>query len=88
MKFDHRVKVNGKWYNAGEEVDASSPVKTTPKAEKENKVEESTNTYKRSDIQKMKVNELKAFAESNGIEVTDDMSGNDLKKEIFIKLGL
>lgn len=87
MKFDHRVKVNGKWYNAGEEVN-TSPVNAVSKTEKENVENQNKTTLKRTDIQKMKVEELKELATSLGIEFNDETNGTQLKKEIFIKLGM
>ena len=87
MKFDHRVKVNGKWYNAGEEIN-TSPVNAVSKTEKENVENQNETTLKRSDIQKMKVEELKELATSLGIEFNDETNGTQLKKEIFIKLGM
>ena len=87
MKFDHRVKVNGKWYNAGEEIN-TSPVNAVSKTEKENVENQNKTTLKRTDIQKMKVEELKELATSLGIEFNDETNGTQLKKEIFIKLGM
>ena len=44
--------------------------------------------YKKSDIQRMNVENLKALATELGIEVTDESTGAKLKEEIIAKLGL
>lgn len=50
---------------------------------KDSKVE-----YKKSDISRMNVENLKALATDLGIEVTDESTGAKLKEEIIAKLGL
>lgn len=44
--------------------------------------------YKKTDIQRMNVENLKALATELGIEVTDESTGAKLKEEIIAKLGL
>ena len=53
MTYDHKVKVNGKWFGVGDEVVTSSPASVTvkavePKAETKEVVEEVKPTTKRS----------------------------------------
>lgn len=83
MKFDHRVKINGHWYDAGVEI--STPV-SIDNSKAETKKKESK--LKRSDIQKMDIEALKEVAKSANIEFTDDVTVNELKKSILVGLGI
>lgn len=88
MKYDHRVKVDGKWFNAGVEVE-STPVKKenepTPKPEKK---EDGTNEpkYTRTKIQQMNAAKLRETATELGISFKEDASNNELKGLILAKL--
>ena len=92
MKYDHRVKVDGKWFDAGVEVNSSAPVNKEPKAEppktEESPSEASDEGYSRTQIQQMNKTALVETAEKLGIEVTEDITNNELKGKIFAKLGI
>ena len=93
MKYDHRVKVDGKWFNAGVEVEvkASTPVKKEEPKDVQPETEEpkaEAPTYSRTDIQQMNKEKLIEVATSLGFEVNDDNKVNDLKGMILGKLGI
>ena len=79
MVFDHKVKYKGKWYLPGEEI--------------EEKVDEAVDTaslpfekpYTKTEINTMKVDDLRSMARNTGVESADDMTGAELK-EYFINL--
>lgn len=79
MVFDHKVKYKGKWYLPGEEI--------------EEKVDEAVGTasisfekpYTKTEINTMKVDDLRSMARNTGVESADDMTGAELK-EYFINL--
>lgn len=86
MKYDHRVKVDGKWFEAGAEVNASTPIieaKAKPKSE-----EVSDTSYTRTQIQQMNSTDLKAACKKLGIEIKDDLTNKEIKQLIFGKLGI
>lgn len=75
MKFDHKVKYNGKWYMPEENIE----------------VEKSASifvSYTKTDINRMSIAELKAFAKEQGIDAAEKMTGADLKKILIERLGL
>lgn len=93
MKYDHRVKVDGKWFNAGVEVEvkASAPVKKEEPKDVQPETEEpkaEAPTYSRTDIQQMNKEKLIEVATSLGFEVNEDNKVNDLKGMILGKLGI
>ena len=49
---------------------------------------EDTKKYSKSDISRMKLDDLKTLAPTLGIEVTEESTGAKLKEEIIAKLGL
>ena len=74
MKFDHRVKVNGKWYNAGQEVPEDK--------------QGASFAYTKTDINRMSTADLQALASENGIIDADSFSGADLKSMLIEKFNL
>ena len=50
--------------------------------------EEAGKGYSKSEISRMKTDDLKALAPTLGIEVTEESTGAKLKEEIIAKLGL
>lgn len=93
MKYDHRVKVGGKWFDAGVEVEvkATTPVKPETKADKvEPKKEESTvePEFTRTQIQQMNSSDLRVTASKLDIEYGEDATNRELKQMIFDKLGM
>ena len=87
MIATHSIKINGKWYKAGEEIPSAG---TNPKGDfsqhmsppKEDK------TYTKTDINRMSTSDLKSLAISEGIDRAEDMSGADLKKVMIDKFKL
>ena len=95
MKYDHLVKHNGIFYPAGTDVPTVEEVSgnvDTGAAEKTEKAAgqeyKGNNTYNKSDILRMNVEELKKFAAELGLEVTEESTGKALKEQIIAKLGL
>lgn len=85
MIYGYDVKINGKWYKAGEEVNSSPSFITEPKKDE---VVSDKKSYSRSEIQLMKADDLKKLAESEGIENAMETSGNQLKKILIEHFGL
>lgn len=78
MIADHLMKVNGRWYKAGEEiskypVDKPSPEKTR---------------YTKTEINKMNVSELRRLAAENGVKDPEGINGTDLKSYLISAFGL
>lgn len=94
MKFDHKVKYNGKWYMPGEEISGVEestfefseymnppgelPFVTSPQGKE----------YTKTEINRMPTAELKTLAKTYGIDNVEDMTGMKLKKVLIEKLGL
>lgn len=78
MVFDHRVKYNGKWYLAGEEIEEGK-VETA-----ETVSTDAEKAYTKTEINRMSVAELKALAKEKGVDGANDMTGSELK-DYFIK---
>lgn len=72
----HTVKINGKWYKAGEVLPA---LKETVSEEKQ---------YTKTDIHRMSTAELQNLALQQGIEDAEQLTGGELKKLLFEKFGL
>ena len=75
MQYGYDVKIDGKWYKAGEEV-RTSPASVGS----EQKTDKTVQKHTKSEIQLMKVDDLKSLAESEGIENARELSGAELKK--------
>lgn len=77
--------LNNGWKIAEEKkstITASQNVETTITEENPDK------EYTKSEISRMKTDDLKALAPTLGIEVTEESTGAKLKEEIIAKLGL
>ena len=76
MRATHSIKINGKWFKAGEELpalnSAKEPEVKTPDTEEKK-------SYKKSDIFRMPTAELQALAESEGIKNATELTGSELK---------
>ena len=70
MKFDHKVKYNGKWYLPGQEITASLPF---------------DQRFTKTEINRMSTDDLKSLAAENGVVGYESMTGSALK-EYFINL--
>lgn len=97
MKFNHRVKFNGVYYEIGqnvpmEENKAENKANTKPQVVLETKVEEVKEvvaeipTYSKTEINRMSTADLKELAKEQGID--DELSGADIKKALIKKFGL
>lgn len=72
MKYNHKVKYNGKWYMPNEEV----PIGT------------SSLNYTKTEISRMSTSDLQSLAKEQEIENADEISGSELKKMLIEKFGL
>lgn len=91
MKATHTIKINGRWYKAGETIPALQSLEvTTPYEMTEEVVDlpKEVATYTKSDILQMKVAELKGLAEKEGFENAQSLNGADLKKLLVEHFGL
>ena len=102
MKFNHRVKFNGVYYEIGqnvpmEEVKAENKANTKPQEVLKTKVEEvdenrnaqrlvTSDGYTKTEINRMPTADLKELAKEQGID--DELSGADIKKALIKKFGL
>ncbi len=84
MTYDHMVKVNGKYYAAWEEVpdvDMAEDESSLPFSDDDITLETSEEKqYTKSEINRMKTEELQQLAAEEGIEEAYETSGSDLKK--------
>lgn len=78
MLATHSIKINGKWYKAGEKLPALNTVTEEGKE----------NILTKTDINRMSVIELKELAKSEKIEGFEEMTGAELKKVLIEKYGL
>lgn len=91
MKYDHMVKVNGKYYQAGEEVeDVAVEENPLPFSDEDTTFEEKPEEkkYTKTDIMKMSKSELQKLAKNTGVEGADEMSGAELKECLLSVFGL
>lgn len=101
MKYDHRVKVDGKWFDAGVEVKTTpdngsneppkneTPTVTTPENENaETPNDENKPMFTRTEIQQMNKEQLIEVATSLGFEVNEENKVQELKQLILGKLGI
>lgn len=75
MIADHVMKMDGKWYKAGETIEESSADATVIQ-------------YTKTDITRMSIADMRAVAAENGIENADTMNKNELKPQLISVLGL
>lgn len=91
MKYDHRVKVNGRYYASGEDApkinDKAVEEEPLPFSESKDNSEEERQ-YTKTEINKMTTAELQDLAAEEGIENAYDTSGNELKKILAEHFGL
>lgn len=98
MKFDHKVKYNGKWYMPGEEIGGagkSAPdfsqfmnLPEDPECELPFVTAPKGKKHTKTEINRMPASELKTLAKSYDVENAEDMTGGELKKALIEKLGL
>lgn len=88
MIYDHMVKVNGRYYQVGEEVPEIEDM-----SENENSIPfydeaKDDRRYTKSEISRMSTADLQKLAEEVGIENPFETSGNELKKVLAEHFGL
>lgn len=92
MVYDHMVKVNGKYYNAGEDVpEINEGMGESPFPLSDEDITFETRPekqYTKTDINKMNKAELAEMAKENGAEGADDMTGAELKEYLISVFGL
>ncbi len=91
MKYDHRVKTNGKYYAAGEEVPGTVAGEIPlPFSDDNIEFEErpKERKYTRTEISKLKTEELQNLATAEGIDKAFEKSGGELKKILINHFGL
>lgn len=77
MIAQNTMKMNGKWYKAGEEISLAEP-----------QTGEKQNQYTKTEINRMSTAELQVLAIENGINGAEGMTGADLKKVLIEHFGL
>lgn len=84
MKFDHKVKYNGKWYMPFEEI--SEAVEFASEFLKQ--IDTPKQLHTKTEINRMPTAELKLLAKEQGIDNVEGATGAELKKTLIKKLGL
>lgn len=79
------IKMNGKWYKAGEEVPEGTPGQES--SDEENQMPEEFK-YKKTDINRMSTADLKELAREHEVLNVDDMTGQDLKEYFITRFNL
>ena len=77
MISQNTMKMNGKWYKAGEEISLAKPQE-----------EVKQNQHTKTEINRMSTAELQTLALENGIDGSNEMTGAELKKVLIEKFGL
>ena len=77
MIAQNTMKMNGKWYKAGEEISLVRP-----------QAEAKQNQYTKTEINRMSTAELQELALENDIDGAEQMTGAELKKVLIEKFGL
>ena len=77
MIAQNTMKMNGKWYKAGEEISLAKPQE-----------EVKQNQYTKTEINRMSTAELQTLALENNVDGADEMTGAELKKVLIEKFGL
>ena len=77
MIAQNTMKMNGKWYKAGEEISLAKPQE-----------EVKQNQYTKTEINRMSTAELRSLAQENGIDGAGETTGAELKKVLIEKFGL
>lgn len=93
MVYDHMVKINGKYYQTGEEVpeieSAAEDKNSLPFSDDEITLEtHEEKPYTKSDIQRMKKSELLEIARNTGVDGADDMTREELAEYLLNVFGL
>lgn len=88
MIAQNTIKVNGKWFYAGQEIDEVKKF-TSDFSQYMNPPEKSQEkAYTKTEINRMSTAELKSFSMEHGVDNADNMTGAELKKVLIEMLGL
>lgn len=91
MKYDHMVKINGKYYRTGEDVpengNKAAENNSLPNSDIMSETKEDK-PYTKTDINKMNKAELTELAKGTGVEGADEMTGTELKEYLCSVFGL
>ncbi len=71
------IKIDGKWYKAGEVIPEEIPGKSSLEF-----------NYTKTDINRMNVQDLRSLATSHGMSNVDSMTGGELKEYFISKFNL
>lgn len=93
MVYDHMVKVNGQYYQAGEDApeidDMAGGESSLPYSDDDITLEtQEGKRYTKTEINRMSTTELQNLAAAEGIENAFETSGNELKKILAERFGL
>lgn len=92
MRYDHMVKVNGKYYQTGEEVpeteDMAVDESSLPYSDSDIEFESKEKAYTKTDINKMNKAELLEMAMNTGVEGAEEMSRAELVEYLLSVFGL
>ena len=72
MIAQNTMKMNGKWYKAGEEIALAKP-----------QAEAKQNQYTKTEINRMSTAELQTLALENDVDGAEQMTGAELKKVLI-----
>ena len=72
MIAQNTMKMNGKWYKAGEEISLAKP-----------QAEAKQNQYTKTEINRMSTAELQTLALENDVDGAEQMTGAELKKVLI-----
>lgn len=86
MIAQNTMKVNGKWFYAGDEI-AEVEKSTSDFSQYMNPPEE-PKAYSKTEINRMSTAELKELAKEQNVDNSESMTGADLKKALIEKFGL
>lgn len=71
------IKINGKWYKAGEVIPEEIPGQSLSEFH-----------YTKTDINRMSVQDLRSLATNHGVSNADSMTGGELKEYFISKFNL
>ena len=88
MKYNFWVNHNGVYYAPGTEVLGGKAPSEKVVEQPTEKVESKTPSYTRSQIQQLNKASATEVAKELGVEIDEDMTGNEIKGKILAKLGI
>ncbi len=87
MVATNTIKINGVWYQAGDELPSDRTPKVEPKEDVKPEVKEEKE-YSKTEIMRMNNQALRKLASKNGIDNPEEYTGAELKDMLVEKLGL